>query len=284
MKISPSVEIKRTDTGLEYLNVQTEFCSAKIMLQGAQIVSFQPTNQPPLLWVSEHETWQEGQGVRGGIPICWPWFGVHKNPEWPIHGIARKIVWRAEQVNEDAEQVIIKMSLPNGVIDQQYWPYDTKLEVEFRLTNRLKVSLTTTNLTKQSIQFSQALHSYLPTDDIKQTKVHGLQGSQYIEFGEGPFQQNDVVEFHRETDMVYFNAPKEQHIEMPQGTMVVARENSRSCILWNPWIDKSKRLSCFGDNEYHKMLCLEAGNVLEDIVELPAGESYTLATELYWQQ
>jgi len=282
MKLSPSVSIEQTDTGLEYINVASEFCSAKIFLQGAQLTEFTPAGKKPLIWVSSEEDYQEGKSVRGGIPICWPWFGVNPNPDWPIHGVARTSLWRADEVTEQDEQINVSLTLPMTLVDETYWPHKSKLKVEFVLTTKLEVRLTTTNLSNQTITFTQALHTYFPTPAITETQVDGLQGSQYIEFGEGPFEQNELVGFARETDMVYTQAANMQRITTPDGIIEVGRENSSSCVLWNPWIEKSKRLSNFADDEYHTMLCLEAANVMDDSAVVAPGESHTLATTIRW--
>lgn len=282
MKLSPSVSIEQTDTGLEYINVASEFCSAKIFLQGAQLTEFTPIDKKPLIWVSSEEDYQEGKSVRGGIPICWPWFGVNANPDWPIHGVARTSLWRADEVTEQDEQIKVSLTLPMAQVDESYWPHKSKLKVEFVLTTKLEVRLTTTNLSNQTITFTQALHTYFPTPAITETQVDGLQGSQYIEFGEGPFEQNELVGFARETDMVYTQAADTQRIITPDGIIEVGRENSSSCVLWNPWIDKSKRLSNFADDEYHTMLCLEAANVMDDSAVVAPGESHTLTTTIRW--
>ena len=282
MELSASVSIQRTESGLEYLNVDGPRCSAKIFLQGAQLTEFTPVGKGNLIWVSEDEDYLEGKAVRGGIPICWPWFGVHSDPNWPIHGVARKLMWRAEEVNEIDEAIVIKLSLPMTLVDETYWPHKSKLEVEFHLTEQLKVSLTNTNLGDAAFTLTQALHTYFPTPNIEATTVDGLQGSKFIEFGEGPFDQNEVVGFARETDMVYTQAAPVQVIRTPDGNIEVGRESSTSCVLWNPWIEKSKRLSNFRDDEYKTMLCLEAANVMDDAATVEPGQSHTLTTTLRW--
>lgn len=282
MKLSPSVSIEQSDSGLEYINVASDFCSAKIFLQGAQLTQFTPSGKNPLIWVSNEEDYQEGKSIRGGIPICWPWFGVNPNPDWPIHGVARTSLWRAGEVSEQDDEIRVSLTLPMTQVDETYWPYKSTLKVEFILTSKLEVRLTTTNLSEQTITFSQALHTYFPTSAITDTKVDGLQGAQYIEFGEGPFEQNELIGFARETDMVYTQAESTQRIITPEGIIEVGRENSSSCVLWNPWIDKSKRLSNFADDEYHTMLCLEAANVMEDSAIVAPGQSHTLTTTISW--
>jgi glucose-6-phosphate 1-epimerase len=284
MELSASVKLARTESGLEYFDVNGPKCQAKIYLQGAQITEFIPTGEKDLLWVSQDETYLEGQSIRGGIPICWPWFGVHAEADWPAHGFARKLVWRAERVEEDDTAIRIVLSLPMTSIDRTFWPHESGLTVEFILSDQLEVRLTNVNTGKETFSLTQALHTYFPTPDIEQTRVDGLQGAQYIEFGEGPFTQDEVVSFARETDMVYTQAPEVQIIDTPDGKIEVGREHSTSCVLWNPWIEKAKRLSNFRDDEYHVMLCLEAANVMDDAVTLAPGESHTLTTKIRWVQ
>lgn len=282
MDLSASVSIQRTESGLEYIQVDSALCHGKVFLQGAQLTEFTPKGQDNLIWVSADEDYLEGKAVRGGIPICWPWFGVHSDADWPIHGVARKLVWRAEEVIEHDTHIEVRLSLPMTLVDETYWPHQSKLEVTFVFGESIEVRLTNTNLGPQAFTLTQALHTYFPTSDISETSVEGLQGSQYIEFGEGPFAQNEVVYFARETDMVYTQAPAVQVINTPKGRIEVTRENSQSCVLWNPWIEKSQRLSNFKDDEYLSMLCLEAANVMDDAITVQPGESHTLATRLRW--
>ncbi len=283
MKLSPSTRIKHTDSGLEFIEVNSFFCSAKIFLQGAQLTEFTPKGEEPLIWVSKDEDYQLGKSIRGGIPICWPWFGVNENEDWPIHGVARTNLWRAEQVNEFNDHIEVSLSLPLSQINPTYWPHKSSLKIVFSLSDKLKVSLINTNLGDVPFSFTQALHSYFPTPAIEQTQVNGLQGARFEEFGKGPFEQDDLVSFSRETDMVYNDAGVKQEIITPKGIIAVSRENSTSCILWNPWIEKAKRLSNFRDDEFHSMLCLEAANVREDAVTLAPGESHTLVTTISWK-
>lgn len=282
MNLSPSVSIKQTDSGLEYIAVASSLCNAKIFLQGAQLTEFTPAGQKPLIWVSEDEDYLEGKSVRGGVPICWPWFGVNQNEGWPIHGVARTSLWRAEEVTETEQAITVSLSLPMLNVDKTYWPHQSSLKVIFTLTEQLQIELVNTNLGQQAFELTQALHTYFPTSAIEKTSVDGLQGANYIEFGEGPFEQNEEVTFTRETDMVYQNAPAQQTITTPEGVIAVGRENSTSCVLWNPWIEKSQRLSNFRDDEYHKMLCLEAANVMADKVTLAPGQSHSLIHTVRW--
>ncbi len=279
-----SVTIKKHPQGLEYVEVDTDLCQARIFMQGAQIESFQPKGQAPLLWVSSADDFQPGSGIRGGVPVCWPWFGMHENPQWPQHGFARTRLWQLDAVQMQDQAVELKFSLTVDDADKQYWPHQSRVELIFNLSDSLSVKLVNTNLGETPFSLTQALHTYFPIEDIHQLKASGFSGANYIEFGEGPYTQDgDEVRFDRETDRVFSQLGDCQLLHTPNGTIEVRRENSHSAILWNPWIDKSKRLSRFNDKDYLTMVCLEAANVLDDQVTLAPGESHTLATHIRWQ-
>ncbi|WP_394147027.1 D-hexose-6-phosphate mutarotase [Shewanella atlantica] len=279
-----SVTTKKHANGLEYVDIDTPLCTARIFMQGAQIDRFQPKGKKPLLWVSSADDYQPGSGIRGGVPICWPWFGMNDNPDWPQHGFARTSLWTLESVQMRSDVAELKFALQITEENRAYWPHDTRVEVLFTLADTLTVSLTNTNLGDQAVSLTQALHTYFPINDIHQLRASGFAGAQYIEFGEGPYQQDgDEVTFDRETDRVYTRLGQNQQLHTPDGTIEISRENSESAVLWNPWIDKSQRLSRFNSDDYLSMVCLEAANVLEDKVTLLPNESHTLTTKIGWK-
>ncbi|PMG52334.1 D-hexose-6-phosphate mutarotase [Shewanella sp. 10N.286.52.B9] len=279
-----SVTTKKHPNGLEFVEVNTPLCQARIFHQGAQIDFFQPKDKAPLLWVSDADDYQPGNGIRGGIPICWPWFGASDIEGFPQHGFARTSLWSLASVKMRNQIVDLLFTLKVSAEQQQYWPHDTEVSVLFSLSETLTVSIVNKNNADYPINFTQALHSYFPIEDIHQLKASGFKDSKYIEFAKGPFaQESDDVLFDRETDRVYTGLAQTQVLHTAAGDIEVSRENSQSAVLWNPWIDKSQRLSRFNDNDYLTMVCLEAANVLEDEVHLQAGESHTLTTHIRWR-
>lgn len=278
-----SVTTKKHANGLDYVEIDTKLCKARIFMQGAQIDSFEPKGKPPLLWVSSADNYQPGDGIRGGIPVCWPWFGMNVNPEWPQHGFARTRVWSLDSVQMQDQAVQLTFSLPISDEDRIYWPYKTKVEMIFTLTETLHVSLVNSNLGDQTVSLTQALHTYFPISDIHKLKATGFSGAKYIEFGQGPYyQQSDDVHFDQETDRVYTELGPLQQLHTPHGVINIRRENSHSAVLWNPWIDKSQRLSRFNHDDYLTMVCHEAANVLEDQVILEPNSRHTLTTIISW--
>ena len=278
-----SVTTKKHANGLDYVEVNTALCQARIFLQGAQIDHFQPVGKPPLLWVSSADDYQPGNGIRGGVPVCWPWFGMSNQANFPQHGFARTRIWTLESVEMRNQLVDLRFSLAISEEDKIFWPHHTQVNVLFTLGETLSISLVNTNLGDVPVTLTQALHSYFPIEDIHQLKATGFSGAQYIEFSEGPYPQTtDDVLFDRETDRVYTNLGPVQHLHTPKGVIEVSRENSHSAVLWNPWIEKSTRLARFNDDDYLTMVCLEAANVLEDKLTLAPGESHSLVTHIRW--
>ncbi|MGE6454480.1 D-hexose-6-phosphate mutarotase [Shewanella baltica] len=279
-----SVTTKKHANGLNYVEVNTALCQARIFLQGAQIDYFQPVGKPPLLWVSSADDYQPGNGIRGGVPVCWPWFGMSSEANFPQHGFARTRIWALESVEMRNQLVDLRFSLKISEQDKIYWPHNTQVSVLFTLGDTLSISLVNTNLGDETLTLTQALHSYFPIEDIHQLKASGFSGSKYIEFAEGPYPQTtDEVRFDRETDRVYTDLGSVQLLHTPQGIIEVSRENSQSAVLWNPWIEKSQRLGRFNPEDYLTMVCLEAANVLEDKVVLAPGETHSLVTHIRWK-
>ncbi|QSX35817.1 D-hexose-6-phosphate mutarotase [Shewanella sedimentimangrovi] len=269
--------------GLEYLQVESALCQARIFFQGAQIDSFIPTGKAPLLWVSDADDYSPGNGIRGGIPVCWPWFGMDGRDGFPQHGFARTREWQLLSHEWQGEVLALAFGLEIQEADRRFWPHNSQVELHFLLGESLTVSLINRNLGQEPVRITQALHSYFPIGDIHALRATGFAGARYIEFGEGPYAQDgDEVHFDRETDRVYTQLGAVQQLHTTDGTIEVSREHSHSAVLWNPWIDKSKRLARFNDEDYLTMVCLEAANVLEDALELAPGESHCLTTRIRW--
>jgi len=278
-----AVTIKKHVNGLQYLDVNTLHCTARIFLQGAHIDAFQPKGEKPLLWTSAANDYQAGCGIRGGVPICWPWFGAHATAGFPQHGFARTSLWDLDSVNEYDDALEITLSLSISDDNKPYWPHHTGVAVCFRLSDTLSISLININHGDSDVSLTQALHSYFPIGDIHQLQASGFKGAKYVEFAQGPYPQSqDHVLFNAETDRVYTDLGSVQQLHTTDGVIEICRENSASAVLWNPWIDKSQRLSRFNDHDYLSMVCLEAANVAEDKITLAPNTRHTLTTHIRW--
>ena len=263
--------------------------------QGAQILSYQKGEQPPLIWLSPDAAYQRGQSVRGGVPVCWPWFGdLRRNPQAvqahyhieqaPAHGLVRALDWELLGIDEEDDAVTLRFAYDTRTQPLEGWPRDVGLTFVVRVAQDLGMSLETHNRGTEPLTLSQALHSYFAVSDVRQVSVEGLQGCRYIDTLQDwqELRQQEALVFDSETDRIYFDTAARLSIVDPGwGRRIhLDARGSRSAVLWNPWVDKAKRLSQFPDGAWQNMLCIETANVLEDIVQLKADERHRLELRL----
>ncbi|MCL7461369.1 D-hexose-6-phosphate mutarotase [Pseudomonas sp. NW5] len=254
--------------------------------QGAQILRYQRHGEPPLIWLSEQARGERGQSVRGGVPVCWPWFGdLARNPAAllaqyrgeaaPFHGLVRNLPWRCSEQRIEADEVCLRLSCPQPEDGLPGWPQAVEVALEIRLGARLSIALHSHNTGTRPVWISQALHSYFAVSDIRQVAVEVLDGCRYIETLEGwcERRQSGALTFSGETDRLYLDLPAQLSLRDPgwRRRLHLASQRSRSAVVWNPWIDKAQRLSQFADDAWQRMLCIETANVWDDCIELAAG-------------
>lgn len=275
---------------LRFGQAQLDICQ-----QGAQILSYFPdVEQPPLIWLSDCAEYQQGQGVRGGVPVCWPWFGdIQRNPhavqkmttaDAPFHGLARTLDWQLLNSSADSHsvQLCLQLDASKGLAG---WPHAATVQLHVELGERLTLRLDNHNLGAQPLAISQALHTYFAVSDIHQVKVQGLEGCPYYETLEQWQLREQVaaLSFSGETDRVYLQVP--EHLQIVdtgwQRRIHLRTQGTCSAIVWNPWIAKAHTLSGFASNAWQQMLCIENANVLDDHLLLAPGAQHSLQLELY---
>ncbi|EAR10525.1 D-hexose-6-phosphate mutarotase [Reinekea blandensis] len=267
---------------LPVLRIHNKQANATIALQGAHLIEYSPVGGTNLLFVSEAETYQQGQAIRGGVPICWPWFGPHRNqPDAPAHGFVRTCEWSHEIVADEPDRTDIRFFLITDGSDPGF-PYAARVELLVSIGATLVMSLSTENLGDEPFLISQALHSYFRCNNIDDVRLHGLSGACYNDkvTGENAYVPSDLV-INREIDWVIQDSGEAiALIEAGQPRFKLSRIGSRSVILWNPWIEKAKTLSHFNEEEYRQMICIEAANATEDSRLVKPRQSHVLVMEV----
>jgi D-hexose-6-phosphate mutarotase len=271
--------------GLPIAQIRNAYAAATVSLHGAQVLAFQPHGHVPVLWVSAHSLYQSGKAIRGGIPICWPWFGPHpSDPAKPAHGFARTSLWSvlsAAALADGATQ--IRLRLVDEDTNAMLWPHPFELRMVVTVGAQLNVELIVRNPGPTAFTYSGALHSYFDVSDIAAISIHGLDGCDYIDQVDGDRQktQKGPIAITSETDRVYLNTTTTCVIEDPglDRRIGIAKGGSRSTVVWNPWSEKARRLADFGDEEYHSMVCVETANAGGDSITVaPGGEHRLTAT------
>lgn len=254
---------------------------ATVHLHGATITSFQVEGEE-ILFVSEKSVFDNKKAIRGGIPVVFPNFGP-----WslgPQHGFARTKRWTVKKSLAKSELIL---SLTDDEETRKVW--DFKFELEYVLTlsaNSLKTELVIHNNDDKQFDFTSLLHTYIKLDDINNAKVSDLTNCVYVDKvnnGVVSKETSDLVQINGETDRVYYSTGKEHTIitgNANKYNVVIKKENFPDTVVWNPWIDKAKGMTDFGDEEYKRMICVEAGHIQGRYV-LPAKGVVKMGQEIF---
>lgn len=254
---------------------------AVISLHGAQVLSFIPRGQEPVLWMSEKSRFEPGKPIRGGIPVCWPWFGSHpSNAALPSHGFARLVEWEPAAAGECGnEAVFLELALTPQLVPDQFKAPDFLLKLRIEVSNGLTVALTIGNSGGKPLDYSAALHSYFNISDISQIAVGGLNGRACLNtLNNTVHRQQGDIRFSAETDLLYGDTADTCVIDDPGfcRKITVAKVGSHSTVVWNPWEAKARRMPDFDDQEFRHMVCVETANAGADARTLAPGASHTL--------
>jgi glucose-6-phosphate 1-epimerase len=270
---------KKLDNNYEYIEIKNSEAEAKIALQGAHVFHYKQTNKPALLWLSESSFFKEGKAIRGGIPICFPWFGPHKtDASLPQHGFARTALWKVILEEEiDKATTHVQLQLTSTKESLELWAYKFDIRLDLIVSTELTVTLTISNMDTKPFEVTSALHSYFNISDIENILVEGLEGCNYVDsLTNKIYTQRERLNISKEVDRVYFNASKIIKLHDKSQTIRLIQKGSNSLVVWNPWIEKSKKMVDMPDNGYKTMLCLETGNIGKDKKVIMPNESHML--------
>ena len=285
--IEPQLNITQDENGLEYIEINNDLATAKIALQGGHIISWQPKVQEhPVLWVSSNARYQKGRSIRGGVPICWPWFGAHPTDGTLCpHGFARVIPWQltmAEPTRNGATRIVLQMTETAEARRQLSYPY--LLSMTITVGDTLRIELATTNKSTHPFLVGEAFHTYFNISDIANVTLKGLQDTLFADkvFGyERRLQRGDIT-FNGEFDRVYLNTTSDSVIEDTglNRQIRIGTSRSQSTIVWTPWADKAEQMADMGTkDEWRTTVCVETGNALDNAVVISPNKTHTMAVE-----
>ena len=258
---------------------------AVVALQGAQVLSWNADGFGEALWLSPVAKLGTGKAVRGGIPICWPWFGPHpSDAAKPAHGIVRTVPWRVAGSAAAPDRARLVLTFDATAVEPALWPHRARAEIEITLSKALTVSLTTVNLGPLPITLTEALHTYFAVGDVTEVSVSGLAGRRYIDqlaAGHQPI-ETGAIRFTREVDRIYQETPDDVIVEDTSlaRRIRVAKSGSLSTVVWNPGREKAQRLGDMGEDGYRGMVCIETANAGADVVTLAPGARHRLVAEI----
>jgi glucose-6-phosphate 1-epimerase len=279
--------------GFPFIEVRNTHAAATVSLYGGQVLSFQPREAcADALFVSEQALYATGKAIRGGVPICWPWFGP--DPEGlrrSAHGFARTQLWTVHGTAAMATGATrITLGLADSEQTRAIWPHGFALTLEITVGPTLCLALTTRNTGVQPFAITQALHSYFDVGDVAQTTVSGLDKCRYIDKAAGANgaakTQQGEVHFEAEVDRIYANPPAELTVldSAGQRAIHIASTGSRTAVVWNPWAQIAAGMSDLKDDAFQRFVCVETANAGDDVVTVSPGKAHRLTAEISVQR
>ena len=268
---------KIKDSELEAIQISNPFCEALISLHGAQVLKFHSKkHNKDLLWLSDLAKFETGKAIRGGIPLCFPWFGGHPtDANLPAHGFARNSLWQLKDITEDTAGHHVLLELTDTAATRQLWNYAFKLQMLIHCGEELKLEFKLLNLDNQAFEFSFAWHSYFPVV-TQNASVLGLQDTNYIDQldeNKVKTQTSQGIEFTAETDRIYPKTSGKFIIQQNGENHIQIQSTAKSAVVWNPWIKKAERLADVANDVWQEFICVETGQIASEKVSLDAGET-----------
>ncbi len=277
-----TLEVVR-DGDAPVLRISTPLASARISMQGAQVLEWQPAGHTPVLWVSHAAVYELGRGVRGGVPVCWPWFGAGEGG-LPAHGFVRTRMWELRETGWKGDLLIVRLGLRDDEGTRAIWNHAFDLELRVTIGRTLRMQLITTNTGKEPFVITDALHTYFRIGDIARTQVEGLDGVEYFDKVQdmSRHRQHGAVKVAGEVDRIYLDtrASCVIHDVGHDRRIQIDKSGSNTTVVWNPWIEKTRGFSDMKTDEYREMLCVETCNAANDTVTVAPGERHVLAAEI----
>lgn len=274
--------IKSGPGDIPLIEIQNKQASASICLQGAHLLSWLPAGEQEVIWLSEEAIFKTGKSIRGGIPVCWPWFGAHQqNTEFPAHGFARTSLWdilATEAIDDGVTR--IRFSLPMHSDTEAMWLAGTSVEYQLTIGRKLQLEIKTTNNGDRAVALTQALHTYFKVSDVSQVYLHGLDHTDYLDKLENFDRkcQFGPVTIQQEVDRIYVDTFNDCIIEdkLFERDIIIKKVGSHSTVVWNPWQQTAAKMGDLGSEGYQTMLCVESSNAADDTINIEPGNSHQL--------
>ena len=251
------------------------------MLFRSQLLNWTPTGSDPVIWLSPVERLGTSKPVRGGTPVCWPWFAAHPtDAAKPAHGFVRTRLWDVEAAGSSDAGAWVRLGTAATDADAGLWPHRAAVKLQVTLDRHLTLTLTTTNTGDTPFKLTQALHTYFSIGDIGDIDVTGFDGESYQDKVDGfrRHHQSGAIVFPGEVDRIYDAHTGVATInDRRRGRRIaVAQEGSRSAVVWNPGPDRAARLGDMGPDGWRQFVCVETTNAGDDVCEIAVGASHAL--------
>ena len=288
----PHPDVRFTRKGeLDMIELTNRHGTAVVTTHGATVLSYRPQGGEEVIWVSDTAVYDGSKPVRGGIPVCWPWFGPYdpsalgpdpSDANKKGHGIARYETWDVESVRsvDDATEITLVL-LPNDAT-RKAWPHDFSLRLVVTLGETLRMALVGENRSDHEWLVSEALHTYFRVAQAAGMVIDGLDSTAYYDKLDRSARRTLSGELSLTTpiESVFVGHAGDVVLHDGERNIVMRQDNGHTVVVWNPGAEGAKGFADMPDDQYRHMVCVEAGNALDDAYRLAPGASHTLYCEI----
>jgi glucose-6-phosphate 1-epimerase len=264
------------------ITIDTRDAQASVATQGAHVTHWQPRGAEPVLFMSPRSVFAPGRAIRGGVPICFPWFAARADdPAAPAHGFARIRDWHVIERTPGG----LVLGLESDADTRRLWPHDFRLRFRVSVGLALRLTLEVTNASSAPFDFEEALHTYLRVGDVGAVTVTGLEGTTYIDKAAGGVRRragNEPVRFDGEVDRIFLATTATCVVDDPvlRRRLVVDKHGSATTVVWNPGPARAAALADLGPEAWRTMVCVETANAAEDRLTLAPGAVHRMSATL----
>jgi glucose-6-phosphate 1-epimerase len=285
--INGHISFREDASGLIVAEIANAQATAALCLQGAHLMNWHPKNQTkPVVWLSRDAKMAAGKSIRGGAPVCWPWFGAHASEStFPGHGYARTVPWRVIETGTEPDGATrLTLRLVESDKTRAQWAHACNLDLTVIVGDTLRMEMITENTGTADFVIGEALHTYLQISDIGAVRVTGLDGCEYWDKvgGSNLRKQTGAITFDGEVDRVYINSAAECviHDDKLKRRIHIKKSGSLSTVVWTPWTEKANKMGDMGQPDgWREMVCVESVNAMDNVVTVVAGSKHSLIVE-----
>lgn len=272
---------------MDVMVLSNRFGTASISLRGAQVRSYKPAGMTEdVLFGPKTMAFEGTKDNRGGIPVCWPWFGRNGEPGSKPHGFARYSLFEVRGQEEDADGTTLTLGLRPTDDTRKVWPYDFDLEYKIRLGATLDLSLRTRNTDARAVKITEGLHPYWRVSDRRKVRVDGLDGCPYCfadvsQVADRTWKGTFVPDGH--FDHVFTLAKREQTItDTGWGRSVLMRGSGYSkIVIWTPDVFQAGQFENLSPEDILRFVCVEPATLFRpDAYTLSPGEEHVLSVSI----
>lgn len=268
--------------GLRRLTIDAPGGTAEVFLHGAHLASWTPAGHRPVLWMSGSSRYSSNAPIRGGVPVCFPWFGFHTGrPEAPQHGFARLSPWELSDVGETGDAVRATLRLTDSDESRSSpWPHRFEATYTVSIGAELQLTLEVVNRDRTAFSFEEALHTYFAVGDVCASRITGLEELPYYDAdGSSPQQQATPLQIESGISQRYPTGAAAAIADHSNHRLIrINRPAGHGTIVWNPGPETARGMEDFDDAGWTNMVCVETCNIKAGAIRLEPGQRSLLRT------